>query len=317
MGGRMPRLVAGTIVSTDLRASRRFYEEFLGFDCVSPEAGRLLLRDQHSKAAMAAGSDDFFVIEVAEVDQITHPQNVLTHWGIDVTSTEEVDRIHAEAVRLQSDFGLHRVKKITRIHGSYGFYLADRDLNWWEIERRIHGLDNQKFFAAGDKVEDAGVASANAPGTPPGSRALPGLWPDSIVGVGELTHGTCEQADLRRARKFLIEVLGIRSIRHSPMAQMLAGRNDIAVVAVEVSHPTIQPAENRWVIDVDDPAEIGDIHRRAGEAWDECGLLALTDIGQDSVGDGFSIQDADGNWWQVGCKPAGYYESLFDAGERA
>lgn len=317
MGARMPRLVAGTMVSKDLRASRRFYEEFLGFDCVSPDAGHLLLRDQHSKAAMAAGSDDFFVIEVAEVDEIPHPQNVLNHWGIDVSSTQEVDRIHAEAVRLQSEFELQRVKKPTHIHGSYGFYLADRDRNWWEIERRIHGFDNQKFFAAGDQVEDAGVASANAPGTPPGSRLVPGSRPDSIVGGGKLTHGTCEQADLRRARKFLVEVLGIRSIRHSSMAQMLSGRNDLAVVAVGVPHPAIQPAENRWVIDVDDPAAVGEIHRRAVEAQEECGLLALTDIGQDSADEGFSLQDADGNWWQVGCKPAGYYESLFDAGDRA
>lgn len=314
MAARMPRLVAGTMVSTDLASARRFYENFLGLDCVAPDADRLLLRDQHSKAAMEAGDDDFFVIEVSRVDRITHPQNVLNHWGIDVSSTDEVDRIHADAVRLQDQFALQRVKKPTHIHGSYGFYLADRDSNWWEIERRIHGLDNRKFFAAGDQVEDAGLPSTNTPVTPPGRRITPTSWADSVVGTGKLTHGTCEQIDLKRARNFLVEVLGLRSIRHSPMAQMLAGRNDVAVVAVGVPKPAPQPPENRWLIEVDDTAEVDAIRRRAEELREKYGLRELTRF--DEREESLSIQDGDGNWWEVGCRPPRHYQALFEAGDR-
>jgi catechol 2,3-dioxygenase-like lactoylglutathione lyase family enzyme len=146
------RLVAGTMVTTDLTAARRFYEEFLGFDCVRYAERRMLIRDRESKRAMESGSADFFVIDVEEVPQIRHPQRWLNHWGLAVATTQEVDRIHEEAKRLQARYELQRVRSITSIHGAYGFYFADRDMNWWEVECRIHGMSNDDVFRKGDFV---------------------------------------------------------------------------------------------------------------------------------------------------------------------
>jgi predicted lactoylglutathione lyase len=144
------QLGAGTMVSTDLGAARHFYEDFLGFQCVRYAPDRMLIRDQHSRRAMLAGSSDFLVIDVREVPEITHPQHWLNHWGLTVPTTAEVDRIHEEAKRGQETFGIRHVRKITELHGAYGFYFADRDLNWWEIECRLHGMSNNDVFQRGD-----------------------------------------------------------------------------------------------------------------------------------------------------------------------
>jgi catechol 2,3-dioxygenase-like lactoylglutathione lyase family enzyme len=146
----VPPIAIGTIVSTDLDAARLFYEDFLGLECVRHMPDRMLLRDRAARQAMEGGETGFLVIEVREVAAIDHPQNVLNHWGFTVDSTDEVDRIHAAAKAAKDRFALKKVMPITRLHGAYGFYLADRDHNWWEVECRVHGLTNEMIFERGD-----------------------------------------------------------------------------------------------------------------------------------------------------------------------
>lgn len=146
----LPTIAVGTMVSLDLDESRKFYEEFLGLECVRYAPDRMLIRDFASKEEMEQGGHDFMAIDVRQVDKIEHPQNMLNHWGFSVETTEEVDRIHAEAKAQQDRYGL-KVRPITGIHNAYGFYMKDRDSNWWEVECRIHGLTNETIFDQGDK----------------------------------------------------------------------------------------------------------------------------------------------------------------------
>lgn len=146
----LPMIAAGTMVAVDLDLSRAFYEEFFGFDCVRYAPDRMLIRDATSRRAMEAGSPEFMVIDVQQVPEIVHEQNMLNHWGLTVETAEEVDRIHAAAKSMMDRFGLRKVQKITTMHDAYGFYLADRDMNWWEIEYRVHGNTNNMVFAKGD-----------------------------------------------------------------------------------------------------------------------------------------------------------------------
>lgn len=146
----LPAIAVGTMVSKDLDDSRKFYEEFLGLECVRYAPDRMLIRDRASKKAMEEGSPNYLVIDVREVDEIEHPQTMLNHWGFNVETTEEVDRIHEKAKALKDKYEL-KVRPITGIHNSYGFYLRDRDFNWWEIECRIHGMTNDSIFKQGDR----------------------------------------------------------------------------------------------------------------------------------------------------------------------
>ena len=123
-----PRLLSGTIVVTDLHKSREFYEQFLGLECVRYASNRMLLRDRRAAAAMQAGKDDCFVIDVEQVSTISHPQRLLHHWGFDVSSTAEVDRIHMAAAAVQERFGIRKITPVSQNHGARRLFMIQRYL---------------------------------------------------------------------------------------------------------------------------------------------------------------------------------------------
>lgn len=151
----IPAIVAGTMVSTDLERARRFYEDFLGFETVRHAPGKMLVRDQRARDLMARGERGGFVVEVEEVDEVTHPQKMHHHWGFDTSSTQEVDRIREIALADPEKYGIKKVNPITKMHGSYQFYFIDMDNNWWEIEYRLHGRTNEMVIASGDFTREA------------------------------------------------------------------------------------------------------------------------------------------------------------------
>lgn len=119
------KLSRGTLVARDLAVSRRFYELFLGLECVEFLPGRLLIR---------AGTD--WVLDVTQRTKIENPQGVLNHWGMDLTSDDEVRAAHSAASKCRDDFGIKKIMNPKFQHGSYSFYLEDVDSNWWEFQHR-------------------------------------------------------------------------------------------------------------------------------------------------------------------------------------
>src|SRR5438552_17811968 len=71
----------GTMECYSLKESRRFYEEFLGLECV-----------RNAKPAMVVRCGLKFHLVAVGDSAAVHPQNVLNLWGVDVGSTEEVDK---------------------------------------------------------------------------------------------------------------------------------------------------------------------------------------------------------------------------------
>lgn len=311
----VPHLIAGCVVTTDITAARRFYEDFLGFECVRPAADRLLVRDRYARAAMEAGRDDFFLIDVTEVDDISNPQRMLHHWGLDVASADEVDRIHAEAKARKEELGITKLMPISGMHGAHSFYFADRDANWWEIEYRLDGLDNEGFFARGDVGSDRRAAWVE-----PTTRtvlidpALSGAA-GALAGNARLTHGTCEQQDLGTSRSFVEDVLGLRCVRHLEPAQMLAGRGGFGIFAIGLPRVRPQERQNRWIVAVDDRSQVEAVAARARQAKADMGLLHVGEIVEVAGEASITIEDMDGNWWEVVDRAPGMYQRLFAAGD--
>ena len=101
----------GTITCRDLAASRRFYEEFLGLECVRHVERGLLLR-----------KGGYCSIVCLEVGDHVKPVDRQHHWGIDLASREEVDRALALAHEHKEKYGIQRISRITERHGDYSFY---------------------------------------------------------------------------------------------------------------------------------------------------------------------------------------------------
>ena len=127
----------GTLMCKDLAKSRRFYEEFLGLEVVRPARPAMYLR---LKTGM-------YVVAVC-IGENVPKQHVLTHWGLNVASRAEVDKAHADAVRLKDVYGIQKINKVLERHGAYGFYFQDLDNNWWEIQHEPRTIDD--FFNRGD-----------------------------------------------------------------------------------------------------------------------------------------------------------------------
>ena len=134
----------GTLECRSLAESRPFYEEFLGLDCV-----------RHAKKAMMLRKGGYFGLVCLEKGKNVRPVGVGNHWGLDLTSREEVDRARDLAIEHKEKYGLQKVMKITDMHGTYGFYFQDRDGNWWEFQYSGEGQERgegryDKHFALGD-----------------------------------------------------------------------------------------------------------------------------------------------------------------------
>lgn len=137
----------GTLECRSLAASRPFYEEFLGLDCV-----------RHAKKAMMLRKGGYWGVVCLEKGERVRPVGVGNHWGLDLASREEVDRARELALEYKAKYGIQKVMRITEMHGTYAFYFQDRDGNWWEFQYVGGGQENgtgryDKHFARGDVVD--------------------------------------------------------------------------------------------------------------------------------------------------------------------
>jgi len=130
----------GTLECYDLVKTRRFYEEFLGLECV-----------RHGKPAMAVRLAMRFHIICVEVGDQLKPVNLLNHWGVDVSTREEVDEAYENALKYQKEYGIRQVMKPQDAHGVYAFYLVDLDHNWWEVQHYENGFLHDDYFDFGDR----------------------------------------------------------------------------------------------------------------------------------------------------------------------
>lgn len=111
----------GTLECRDLAFTRKFYEEFLGFEVVQTSDVSIWLRlgGAHSYACIQTGRKD--------------AMGMFGHNGIDVETDEQVDEVHRLVVRDAAIWKLHKITKPRLQHGAYSFYFWDADDNCWEI----------------------------------------------------------------------------------------------------------------------------------------------------------------------------------------
>ncbi len=131
----------GTLECVDIAKSRRFYEEFLGLECV---------RHVKPPVMMIRLKGGVHVVCVQAGDKV-HEQHVFNHWGLDVSTREMVDEAHAKAVKYKEAYGIRKVMDPRELHGDYSFYMQDQDGNWWEIQC-IEDTSYEDNFARGDVV---------------------------------------------------------------------------------------------------------------------------------------------------------------------
>ena len=135
-------LTHGTLECYNLKATRKFFEEFLGLEVV-----------RHAPPGMVFRCGLKFHVVCLEVGDSLRPQSLSNHWGLDVESREEVDLAHRKAHELKEKYGIRQIMPIAQQHGVYSFYFEDLNHSWWEIEY-YDGFLHDDFFDFGDRYAD-------------------------------------------------------------------------------------------------------------------------------------------------------------------
>jgi catechol-2,3-dioxygenase len=113
----------GTLESTDLDFTRRFYEEFLGLEVIKVSNVSIWAR---------LGGNHIYVVVLVKPERKT-PMTFLYHNGLDVETEEEVDECHQLVTRDAEKWRISKISKPGVQHGTYSFYFVDADGNYWEI----------------------------------------------------------------------------------------------------------------------------------------------------------------------------------------
>ena len=123
----------GTLESKDLEASRRFYEEVLGFEVIQTMPRALMFR--------RGGQHVYVVVQTDRAQGMT----LFNHNGLDVESEGAVLEAHRLLQSVQEEYGILKILKPHEQHGVFSFYFQDMDGNWWEILANPPGGYSQMF----------------------------------------------------------------------------------------------------------------------------------------------------------------------------
>ncbi len=136
-------LTHGTCECYSLKETRKFYEEFLGMECV-----------RHAPPGMVMRCGMKFHIVCIEVGDAVKPCTISNHWGLDVKTKEEVDEAHRKLTELKDHYRIKMIHQPNLQHGVYSFYFQDMNYTYWEIEY-YDGFLHDDFFDFGDRFTDS------------------------------------------------------------------------------------------------------------------------------------------------------------------
>jgi catechol-2,3-dioxygenase len=130
-----------TLECRDIKRTRQFFEEFLGFETVQ-------MADV-SFWARLGGDQIIVVVQSPQGKKADMP--FLNHNGLDVGTEADVDAAWAIIKRDAEAWNLKKITKPVIQHGTYCFYFWDLDDNAWEILANPKG-GYSWGFALGDQT---------------------------------------------------------------------------------------------------------------------------------------------------------------------
>lgn len=137
------------------------------------------------------------------------------------------------------------------------------------------------------------------------------------VTTTSFSHGTLGLRDATRSQRFYKEFLGLHSVRKANGTQYvwLGGEWIIACLCTGKAPREQQGVENRWALRVATAGEVDAAHMAAlaqQAKWEIQQVLPIEGEGETRT---FSLQDRDGNWWEIFHRPSHLYNDVFNRGD--
>jgi catechol 2,3-dioxygenase-like lactoylglutathione lyase family enzyme len=251
--------------------SLRFYRDVMGLrvNQPAPMVGHLM----DSKGHYAA------VLQNAEPP----PQPFLNFYTRPVRDAAAVDEAHARIAAVREAYGIRELGAPAREDaakfgvGTYGFYLADLDGNWWRVE------------------ENAG---------PFGAESLPegGKPRDSIIPAGPISYVVLESHTLARSVRFYRDFLGLTVDERGPGFCFCRDAGGwVRVITVEVGDRLVpqKVANHHGLTLAGGPEVIDALRARVSACAAEFELKKVLPATRQHGSYSFYLQDADTNCWEL------------------
>jgi catechol 2,3-dioxygenase-like lactoylglutathione lyase family enzyme len=211
------------------------------------------------------------------------------HYGVRVSSNEEVDRAYQYLLAHKETLGLKKVVKRKERAGSYSMFLVEPGGNYWEIEsyENRHKAGLPEHIAYPWKIR---LTEERLPGC--------GYIPQAM------THGTVECVNLEASVKFYQEGLGLDVITHVP-----------TITPHDIKHPSTPwyiasleiPEKNRkyltplqrYTVSVESPGALAAAHNELRNRSAEFAVTAIEEIKATAEGQSFLVSDLNRNWWEI------------------
>lgn len=213
------------------------------------------------------------------------------HYGVRVTSNDEVDRAYRYLLGKKEQLGLKKVVMRNERSGSYSVFFVEPGGNYWEIESYQHR-------------HEAGLPyDVSYPWAAPlGEETFPGRGyiPQAF------THGTIECNDWASSVKFYTEGLGLEMITHvnTPKPHNIKHpAHPWYVVSLEVparSRKYLGPLQ-RFTIAVGSAEKLYQAHRALKAHRGEFAITDIAEIQETPDGKSFLLCDLNRNWWEIAC----------------
>jgi len=258
-----------TLECADVAESMRFYREVMGLATL-----------RRLKMAAVFRATNGLIAASVQVPKLA-PQPQLNFYARPVHDRAHVQAIHAAISEAAPRYGIRAItppaeEDPTRFGvRTYGFYVQDRDGNWWRVE------DNNGPFGRVDIPADAEPR-------------------DSLVPAGPISYVTLECRDLQATMRFYRDFLGIDAEQQAPHYFFSRGNGGVRLIGVQVPEVTPQPLLNHHGITLHGEPDLIDRVRDAVVAHaPDFGVLKVLPATSQHGSYSFYLQDLDTNWWEI------------------
>lgn len=258
-----------TLECIDVPESIRFYREVMGL----PTLRRL-------KMAAVFRATNGLIAASVQVPRPT-PQPLLNFYARPVRDRVQVEAVHAAVSSAAGEYGIREItlpaeEDPTRFGvGTYGFYLQDRDGNWWRVE------ENTGPFGSVEIPQDAEPR-------------------DSLVPAGPISYVTLECRDMQKTMRFYREFLGIDAQQQGRNYFFSRGNGGVCVIGIQVEQPMPQPVLNHHGITLRGESQLIDrLRDSVVRNADEFGVMKVLPATSQHGSYSFYMQDLDTNWWEI------------------
>jgi catechol 2,3-dioxygenase-like lactoylglutathione lyase family enzyme len=264
----------------NLRDSMAVLIDLLAFEKLSEKPGEAILKHPNSP----------WILNLHEAGPDAPAKPMHNHWGVRVTTKEEVDKAYEYLTAHKEQYKLGAIGKPTWSHGSYSCYFVEPGTNGWEIECyedfARKEVTAQKFGGVKKSYWDDVYPEARFPGR--------GYVPQAF------THGTLVSRDMEVSKSFYTNVLNLEVHRFSGhVIYVKHPSTKTFIVCALRENPKVFSPNFRNTLTVESKEAVKAAYDELSRSGESLGVTDLFPLQEHNGSTSFCFRDPGTNCWEI------------------